>query len=304
MDNVQPNKGKRHGLLLKLLYVVIALLLIGYVALAYLNIISGSPEGYAVVTLIFGFVIVTVLAKIVFYYMSNNVHRAEAKTLSDITRIIGYSLVLVICMYIVFGYQYIGEIFVSAGFLGIILGLAAQSTISNFIAGLYLLASNALEPDDHVTISTAQNSYQPQSYPHDKFVPGISGTIIRIGALYTELVNEDGIPVYIPNNVVVQSLVINYHRAREYVRKIQFDVDIATPYERLEKVIGESLKKKGVDAFDVNLEYLHNTLYVVTVRIRAREKEIKELKSAIFSDIIKDIGESKKGPKPKYKNLA
>lgn len=292
--DVHERKLRQNHLLLRNLYAIMVSLVIIYLVLAYLNILPVSTLGYAAVTLIFGIAIVEVLARIVYYYMLKDVHKAEAETLSNITRIIGFVLALLIALYIIFGYQYLGGLFVSAGFLGIILGLAAQSTISNFIAGLYLLASNAVEPDDHVILHTWQYTFQPQSYPHDKFVPGISGTIESIGVLYTKVINDEGVPVYIPNNIVAQSLVINYHRAKEHVRKIQFDVDISVPFDKLQKVINEVIKARGADAHDVKVEYLHQMFYVVTVHVKIAEKDIKPLKSEIFSALIKVIADSKK----------
>ena len=200
---------------------------------------------------------------------------------------------LLLALYVIFGYQYLGGLLVSAGFLGIILGLAAQSTISNFIAGLYLLASNVLEPDDNVVIHTWQYNFQAQSYPHDKFVPGLAGSIEAIGVLYTKMINEEGVPVYIPNNIVAQALIINYHRAREHMRKIQFDIDISVPFNKLEKIISDTLKKSNIDLFKVNVEYLHQNFYVVTVHVRLKERDMRPLKSAIFNELIREINESK-----------
>ncbi len=289
----QHKRARRNKALLRLLYALTVILVVIYLALTYTNTIPGSALGYAIVTIIFGLLIVEVIARIVFYYMINDVHRAEAQALSSITRIIGICLVFLIALYLIFGYQYLGEIFVSAGFLGIILGLAAQATISNFIAGIYLIASNAVEPDDNVILQTWQYTLQPQSYPHDKFVPGISGTIESIDVLYTKIINEEGIPVYIPNNIVAQSLIINYHRAKEHIRKIQFDVDISVPFQKLKKIIDRIITKHGADAHDVKIEYLHQLFYVVTIHVKIQEKEIVALKSEIFKELVKDVSNAK-----------
>ncbi len=294
MDNdLHQKKPRKHRTLLRILYVLIIALVVAYVVSTYLDIIPGSALGYAAATLIFGLVIVEILARIVFYYMSNTVNKAEASTLSSITRIMGVSIVILAALYIIFGYQYLGGILVSAGFLGIVLGLAAQATLSNFIAGLYLLASNAIEPDDNVLLHTWQYNFQPQSYPHDRFVPGIYGTIESIGVLYTKLINEEGIPIYVPNNIVAQSLVINYHRAKEHINKIQFDVDVSVPFPKLRKIIDDVIKRHGAEAHDVKIEYLHQSLYVVTIRVKIQEKDVKSLKSEIFDELIKDISEGK-----------
>ncbi|MCL4365448.1 mechanosensitive ion channel family protein [Candidatus Marsarchaeota archaeon] len=296
MEETQQTKQqprKRHRLLLDFLAALFILSVAIYIILAYLNIIPGSVIGYAIATGLFGIIMVELLARIVYYYMLSNVHKAESKTLSDMTRILGFVLILLLVLYVIFGYQYLGGLLVSAGFLGIILGLAAQSTISNFIAGVYLLASNVLEPDDNVVIHTWQYNFQAQSYPHDKFVPGLSGSIEAIGVLYTKMINEEGVPVYIPNNIVAQALIINYHRAKEHMRKIQFDVDISVPFNRLEKIIGDTLKKNNIDLFKVNVEYLHQSFYVVTVHLKLTERDMRPLKSSIFNELISEVNEQR-----------
>jgi len=295
---IQPHR-KMHVVLLRMLYGIIIGIVLLYVILTYLQVLPTTLIGEAIVTAVFGIGIVEVLARIVYYYYINNIHKAEAKTLSDITRIIGFSVLLLTVLYIIFGYQYLGGILVSAGFLGIVIGLAAQSTISNFIAGMYLLASNVVEPNDNVIIHTWQYTFQPQSYPHDRYVPGLSGIIESIGVLYTKIVNDDGIPVYVPNNIVAQALVINYHRAKEHTRKIQFDVDITVPFNKLEKIIDKVMKESNIEAYNIKLEYLHQLLYVVTIHVKAQEKDIRVLKSAIFGEIINEINSEKGSKKQK-----
>ena len=290
---VQEHRRARNRTLIRYLYALIAFLVVIYAVLSYFRIIPSSTLGSAFVVLIFGITICEILARIVYYYMINDIHKAEAATLSNIVRILGYALVLLLVLYIIFGYQDLGGLFVSAGFLGIILGLAAQATLSNFIAGIYLIASNTIEPDDNVVFNTWQYSMQPQSYPHDKFVPGISGTVEAIGVLYTKVINEDGIPVYIPNNIVAQALVINYHRAKEHMRKLQFDVDISIPFSRLKKIIEKTMKAHKVDAHQISVEYLHQSLYVVTVRLSTPERNLSKLKSEVFRALIDEINAAK-----------
>lgn len=294
MVDSSPAPTKRKNLaLLRFLYIIFISLFVAYIAFNYLNIITATMLVKALATGIFGIAIVEIAARIVYYYMQNNINRAEAKTLSDITRIFGYSFLLLAILAVVFGYQYLDGFLVSAGFLGVVVGLAAQNTLSNFIAGIYLLASKAIEPNDNVVLHTWQYTMQPQTYPHDKFVPGFAGVVESIGVLYTKMVNEEGIPVYVPNNIVAQAMVINYHRAKEHSRRIQFDVDIAVPFSRLEKIVAEVMKANKIDSFNVKLEYLHINLYVVTVRVKVQEEEAKQLKSEIFNEILKELGEIK-----------
>jgi small-conductance mechanosensitive channel len=95
--------------------------------------------------------------------------------------------------------------------------------------------------------------------------------------------------VYIPNNIVAQALIINYHRAKEHTRKIQFDVDVKVPFNRLESIIDRVMKDNKIEAFNVKLEYLHQLFYVVTVHVKVQEKDVKNLKSEIFGHIIDEL---------------
>ena len=282
----EPQRPQRHNrALLKALYVIVVALSVTYVALAYLRLSVATPIEGVAVSCVFGIGIVEVLARIVYYYMANNVNKAEAKTLYDMTRIFGYAILLLLVLGIIFGYQYLNSLLVSAGFLGIVVGLAAQSTISNFIAGIYLLASKAIEPGDNVVLHTWQYTQQPQTYPHDKFVPGFSGTIEAIGVLYTKMINEEGVPVYVPNNIVAQALVINYRRVKEQIHKIQFDVDISIPFKDLETLTDRVMKRNRIEYYTMKLEYLHLNLYVVTIRLKT-SNSTGDIKSQLFNEII------------------
>ncbi len=295
----QPAPRRRNRGLLRVLYVIVVILSVAYVALAYLRLSVATPLENVAVSCVFGIGIVEVMARIVYYYMANNVHTAEAKTLYDMTRIFGYAILLLLVLGIIFGYQYLNSLLVSAGFLGIVVGLAAQSTISNFIAGIYLLASKAIEPGDNVVLHTWQYTQQPQTYPHDKFVPGFSGNIESIGVLYTKMVNEEGVPVYVPNNIVAQALVINYRKVKEHMYKIQFDVDISVSYKELEAIAERVMKRNRIEYYTMKLEYLHLNLYVVTIRLKAAEST-KDIKSQLFSEIITALL-YKKAPLPSAK---
>lgn len=287
--DLQGKIKERNRKLLRALYVSLVLLILLYAMLERFNLIPTSVISTDILTFIFGVIVVETFGGIVYYYMINDVHKAEAKTLRDITRIIGYSILVLVILAMILGYQYLNGILVSAGFLGVVIGLAAQSTLSNFIAGIYLLASNTIEPNDHVVLHTWQYTMQPQSYPHDKFVPGFAGTIEAIGVLYTKMINEEGVPVYVPNNIVAQALIINYHRAKEHMRRIQFDISLNVPFDTVEKQTKAIMDKYKVELYTIKVEYLHLSLYVVTIHLKAQEREVREIKSELFRTLASNI---------------
>ncbi len=255
-----------------------------YIITKYFSLTPSNDAQEIALTAIIGILGIEILGFILHVSLKSTIKSEESGTLRNLFRIIGYS-VLILFLLSLFSINITG-LLVSAGFLGVVLGLAAQSTLSNFIAGVYLLSSKAFEPGDRVTIQTWQYNMVPQSYPHDKFVPGFSGKIRNIGLLYTELTNDENIPVYVPNSIVVQALVLNYRRATENVISLQFDLSVNIPYEGVKKVVKEVLNSRKIENYHVNIEYLHNDLYVVTVNLVYEFTDRRDLRSEIYEKII------------------
>ncbi len=209
--------------------------------------ISGRRIDTIFESVIIGILLIEICGILVYYYFMKSVAQEEAKPLRSLFRIISYMILIVVILSEL--NVNVTGILVSAGFLGIVLGLAAQSTLSNFISGVYLLSSKAFEPGDRVIIQTWQYSMMPPTYPHDKFIPGFAGMIKSIGVLYTELKSEEksdeGSIMLVPNNIVAQALVINYHRENKMMTKLQFDVDIKTDYKTIRKKIEKAIRRYG-----------------------------------------------------------
>lgn len=292
---------KKNKHLVYVFVVMLVLLIIFYTYLIYFNIVPQTAVGKLIMEAILGIVIIEITGGLIYLYLTRNITKEEARTLRSLFRIVAY-LILVILILAELGENITG-LLVSAGFLGIVLGLAAQSTIANFVAGIYLLASKTFEPNDRVTIHTWQYNLQPQTYPHDKFIPGFSGVIKNIGILYTELTNDDGVPVYAPNNIVAQALVINYHRAEERTVRIQFDVNLSVPYIELEAKVKKILKNNKIRHYSMRIDYMHSDLYVVTLRLTISMEERATLKTELFQEILKFINKYPHGRASKKRHL-
>ncbi len=265
--------------LLMLMITVVSL----YSILVYLGITGRGMESI-IASLLIGILATEVVGVVIYAYFSRRIAQEEAGPLRNLFRVTAY-IVLAIIILAELKVDITG-ILVSAGFLGIILGLAAQSTISNFIAGIYLLSSKAFEPGDNVIIHTWQYNLTPPSYPHDRFVPGFSGTIKSIGVLYTELTNDEKLPMLVPNSIVAQAMVINYHKAKEHMTKIQFDVDTRIRYSEIEKRVSALMRREKIDDYRIDIDYLSTEIYVVTLRIKIDTRDRVELRTALYSDIL------------------
>lgn len=91
----------------------------------------------------------------------------------------------------------IASLFVAAGFSSIVLGLAAQSSLSNLIAGGVVSLSQPFRIGDAIIFNTEY------CYVED------------IKLVYTILRTWDGRRLMVPNNMFLQSVVVNYNAVEE-----------------------------------------------------------------------------------------
>lgn len=105
-----------------------------------------------------------------------------------------------------FGFDVL-SIIAGLGIVGIAVGFAAQSTLSNFIAGITLLIERPFRIGDWVNIN------------------GQDGKVVKIALRTTWLRTRDNIFAMIPNDSVASSDIINY--SAEGITRLSFMVGIA-----------------------------------------------------------------------------
>lgn len=124
------------------------------------------------------------------------------------------------------------SIFLGSAFAGIVLGLAAQTVLSNVFAGLLLVLANPFRPGDRVSfISSSYGAFAP-SYPHEMIYPSYSGTVEDVELLYTILQLDAGGTAKVPNSVVLGALVLQPNvgvaKAHRVRMTFPFSVDVKT----------------------------------------------------------------------------
>ncbi|XVH31207.1 mechanosensitive ion channel family protein [Haloferacaceae archaeon DSL9] len=100
----------------------------------------------------------------------------------------------------------LGGLLVGAGFLGIVVGLAAQQTVGALIAGFVLMFSRPFEIGDWVVIGDAE------------------GIVTDVTIMNTRLRNFDGERLIMPNDRVADELITN--RTREGQLRVQLEIGI------------------------------------------------------------------------------
>ena len=86
----------------------------------------------------------------------------------------------------------VGGWLVSAGVLGLVLGLAAKDTLSNLFAGIFILADAPYKMGDFVNLDSGER-----------------GQVTDIGLRSTRLLTRDDIEVTVPNSIIAASTIIN-----------------------------------------------------------------------------------------------
>lgn len=94
-----------------------------------------------------------------------------------------------------------------AGFMGIVVGLAAQETLGNVISGLLMMFSRPFEIDDWIEVA------------------GYSGIVEDISVMQTRLETFDGEVVSIPNSMVSSSEINNKSRKGQLRIKETIGID-------------------------------------------------------------------------------
>lgn len=104
----------------------------------------------------------------------------------------------------------LGGLLLGAGFLGIVLGLAAQQTLGSLIAGFVLMFARPFEIGDWVRIGERE------------------GVVTEISIVNTRIQTFDGEYVEIPNDLVGSSEIVNRTRKGRLRTRLDVGVDYAT----------------------------------------------------------------------------
>ncbi|XRX42729.1 MAG: small-conductance mechanosensitive channel MscS [Buchnera aphidicola (Eriosoma harunire)] len=115
------------------------------------------------------------------------------------------------------------------------IGLALQGSLSNFAAGVLLVALRPFRTGEYVDLGT------------------VSGTVLNVHIFYTTLRTLDGKLVVVPNGKIISGNIINYSREpvrrNEFTISVSYDSDIDMVVKVLRQVIEQEkrvIKELGV----------------------------------------------------------
>ncbi|AXR78753.1 mechanosensitive ion channel family protein [Natrarchaeobaculum sulfurireducens] len=118
----------------------------------------------------------------------------------------------------------LGGLLVGAGFLGIVMGMAARQTLGSLIAGFVLMFSRPFEIGDWVQVGDHE------------------GMIVDITITNTRLRSFDGETVVLPNDHVSSATVVNRSKRNRLRLRLEVGVDYETDLEHAESVAVEAME--------------------------------------------------------------
>jgi len=122
----------------------------------------------------------------------------------------------------------LGGLLVGAGFVGIVVGMAARQTLGSLIAGFVLMFSKPFEVGDWVQIGDEE------------------GRVTDITIVSTRLENPDGEFVSLPNDLVANEPVSNRSRKGRLRLGIEVGIDYDADPERAKSVAVEAITELGI----------------------------------------------------------
>ncbi len=121
------------------------------------------------------------------------------------------------------------SIFLGSAFAGIILGLAAQTVLSNVMAGILLAIADPFRPGDRVSFVSSSYGAIGPSYNHEMMYPSYSGTVEDVGLLYTVLGVDSGGTARVPNSIVLTALILQPRAAQATRVRMTFPLTVPVP---------------------------------------------------------------------------
>jgi small conductance mechanosensitive channel len=276
-----------------------------YTLIGQYKLLPTTDFGYLRIALIvgLGLVAVVVVGRIVHAITSRFSGKRHAGLIVDVYRILAYTLLVLVALYAIGVNGY--ALLAGGTFAGLVIGLASQTALSNFVAGVVLLMARPFEPGDRLTFTTWQYgllmpSYPPRFYSDEMLIPGFTGTVQDIGLMYTELRLDQGPRVVFPNSIVIQGAVVSHDTSERWVR-VKYEVPPAIEPRTLLPLIRDAVAQDdwvvGKKLVRVHVNAVTMASYVISVDALCAGNMEEPPRSALYLRI-RDVVASLSTTKP------
>ena len=144
--------------------------------------------------------------------------------------------------------------FLGAGFKNLVLGgallsalfgIVAQGSLTNLFAGIVLALTHPFRVGETISFLTWQYPKLAASLTHPTQNPEHRGTVLAIGKIYTTIATEDGREMYVPNNIMLQAMVLreaSSHGPVPCVFSVEVDISV-DPDQLKDKMVQASSRE-------------------------------------------------------------
>ena len=221
--------------------------------------------------------VILAVGTVLIYAIRTIVKRLLPKSMSKqrqmiVTRIINYTGYLILAFVIIDEMNIdLTPFFGAAGIIGIVLGVASQTSIGNIVSGFFLVSEKSFEIGDVIKIG-------------DK-----SGVVYSIDLLSIKIKTFDNLLLRIPNQTVISSEVTNVTKFP--IRRLDFNVGVAYK-EDLKKVkeILERVAKQNPLCLDepeplIVFKEFGNSSIDILLGVWFEKTNYLAVKNSVFNDI-------------------
>jgi small-conductance mechanosensitive channel len=282
------------------LLILLALVGVGlYLLVLRYALLPTSADSYLRVALIIGlsFAAVLVVGRIVRAVATRYTGPRHAGLISDVYRILAYTVLVLVILYAVGVNGY--ALLAGGTFAGLVIGLASQTALANFVAGVVIVLSRPFEPGDRLTLTTSQYSfllpsYPPKFYSQDLLLPGFTGSIVDIGLMYTVMRLDDGTVAKFPNSIVIVGAVISHNLRERWVR-VKYDVpgsvDPVQALAHVRQAVAADDWVVGKDSVKVQVNQATAASYLISVDALCAGNHEEPPRSALYIRIMRAVRE-------------
>jgi small conductance mechanosensitive channel len=281
---------------------VIAMLLAGVEVYYLVESLHVVPPSYALwlrvaVVAAIGYLVVVVVGRMLLAGAQRWTGAKHAGLIHSAYRLIAY---VVLALAVLYAAGVNGYALLAGGtFAGLVIGLASQTALANFISGIVLLVARPFDPGDRITLVSSQYnfllpSYPPKFFSQDLLLPGFTGAVQDIGLVFTVLRLDDGPTVTLPNSLVIGAAIVGHSLPERWVR-VKYEVPPSVPPEellpRLTEVVQNNdwvIRPELVRAY-VNQATL--TSYIVSIDAMCRGNLEEPPRSSIYLDLMRVVRE-------------
>ncbi|MGN0729842.1 mechanosensitive ion channel family protein [Treponema sp.] len=160
----------------------------------------------------------------------------------------------------------------AAGVAGIAVGFAAQTSVSNFISGLFVLGEKSMKIGDVITVS------------------GTTGTVESAGLLSVKIRTQDNLLVRIPNSSMINSVLTNHstYKTTRYTFEVQvsYEADLASAMQKIKEIAEDSPLVLKSPAPQIFYDSLGGSLKL-KLSVWLKNCDIISVKNFIYTEIVR-----------------